>query len=48
MTTTEICLNLRKLPYTITRHLRQLEKEGKIKKNGKYWVSAGAPANSPS
>ena len=49
MTTIEICLKLRKLPYTITRHLRKLEKEGKIRKNGNLWtISAGTPANSPS
>ncbi|RLE59630.1 MAG: hypothetical protein DRJ35_05345 [Thermoprotei archaeon] len=49
LTTIEICLQLRKLPYTITRHLRNLEKEGKIKKEGKFWIiSAGTPANSPS
>ena len=48
MSTTELCLEIRRLPYTVTRHLRELQKEGKIKKIGNFWTSADAPANSPS
>jgi len=49
ITTLEICLKLRKLPYTVTRHLRKLEKEGIVRKNGNLWIiSTSAPANSPS
>ena len=49
LTTRQICLDLRRLPYTITRHLRILEKKGAIKKTEKGWLflSASIPAHPP-
>jgi len=46
--TWELCLKLERLPYTITRHLRLLQKEGLVKKIENKWISASTPANSPS
>ncbi len=49
LTTTDLCLKLRRLPYTITRHLRKLKNNGIVTKSGNLWkLSVGAPANSPS
>ncbi len=39
MTTNEICLRTRRLPYTVTRHLRKLEKEGLVKKDVDGWIA---------
>lgn len=39
MTTIEICLKTRRLPYTATRHLRKLEKEGLVLKNSSGWIA---------
>lgn len=39
MRTVEICLKTRRLPYTATRHLRKLEKEGFVNKNVDGWVA---------
>lgn len=46
--TWELCLKLERLPYTVTRHLRLLQKEGLVKKIKDKWMSASTPANSPS
>lgn len=48
-TTKELCLRYRRLPYTITRHLRKLERKALIRKTEKGWIimSAGVSANSP-
>ena len=50
LTTRELCLEVRRLPYTVTRHLRKLERQKLIKKSEKGWIfiSAGISANSPS
>lgn len=50
MSTLDICLETRRLPYTVTRHLRNLARVGLIKKtdNGWIFVSANIPTNSPS
>ncbi len=50
LSTVDICLETRRLPYTVTRHLRTLERVGIIKKSGKKWVvvSTSIPTNSPS
>ena len=37
--TTEICLKTRRLPYTATRHLRKLEKEGIVQKTIDGWMA---------
>ena len=39
LTTVEICLKTRRLPYTATRHLRKLEKEGLIEKDLSGWIA---------
>ncbi len=47
--TKEICINLRRLPYSITRQLRKLEKEGYIRKEKGGWrTNTIHSANSPS
>ena len=46
--TWELCLKLERLPYTVTRHLRLLQKEGLVKKVKDKWVFASTPANSSS
>ena len=38
LTTVEICLKVRRLPYTVTRHLRKLEKEGFVLKDVNGWI----------
>ncbi len=50
MSTLNICLETRRLPYTVTRHLRTLERMGLIKKTNDGWIfiSASIPTNSPS
>jgi len=35
----QICLNTRRLPYTVTRHIRNLEKRGAIEKTLGGWVA---------
>lgn len=50
LSTLEICLKIRRLPYTVTRHLRKLERAKMVQKNKGRWIlkSASIPANSPS
>ena len=38
LTTLEICLRTRRLPYTATRHLRKMEKEELVRKNVDGWI----------
>ena len=47
--TKEICINLRRLPYSITRQLRRLEKDGNVRRlNGGWKFGGSCSANSPS
>ncbi len=48
ISTLELCLKLRRLPYTVTRHLRNLEKQTLVIKNDNGWKSIGTPVNSSS
>lgn len=51
LSTLEICLETRRLPYTVTRHLRKFEKAKIVQKTEDGWKllkSANIPANSPS
>ena len=49
MTTLEICLQARRLPNTVVRHLRKLERAELVQKNKNGWfLTASLPANSPS
>lgn len=47
----DICLKTRRLPYTVTRHLKNLERAKMIARKNALWYarkSASTPANSPS
>ena len=46
LSTLELCLKLRRLPYTVTRHLRKLEKQAVVQKTDNGWKSIGTPINS--
>ena len=39
VTTLELSLKTRRLPYTVTRHLRKLEKEGLVEKTESGWIA---------
>jgi len=47
LTTIDICLKTRRLPYTITRHLRGMERAEIITKNGKKWLLSQTSPKKP-
>ena len=43
LTTNDICLRVKRLPYTVTRHLRKLENKGMVRKTETGWKLLLAP-----